>query len=384
MSTNNDLTYEYLTLEQLLKALSLRDLTDPKQGIHAMQQLISEAETAIQSLWSCYIQRLNANPIVPVYENYDALGYPDDGASRDSRYSRYVNKDLMLRTQTSSAVPAWLSSWRHYRPESLGLLSHGLVYRRDCIDRWHSAEPHQLDIWIVLPKSQASDEQILHDSIAALMGTLLPNHKVAISTSPHPYTQNGVQLDAIEQGNIDQGELVEIGECGNIDPALLDRNGWSSEHYTGLAMGLGLDRVLMLRKGIPDIRLLRDPEPRVQTQMQTLSPWQPVSRQPITGRDLSLVVDQHIDMDIIGDKVRLALEEQAEWLEDIQLVSRTAYQALPPVAIARLGIAEHQDNLLLRLVLRHPSQSLPTALANEIRNTVYLALNEGSQTHLAI
>lgn len=378
MSTNNGLTHDYLTHEQLISALSLRDLTNPKQGVHAMQQLISEAENAIQSLWSCYVQRVNANPIVPVYDNYDALGYPADGASRDSRYSRYVHDQLMLRTQTSSAVPNWLSSWQSHRPESLGLLSHGLVYRRDCIDRWHCAEPHQLDIWIILPKNQASDEQILHDSIAALMNTLLPKHKIEASTSPHPYTQNGVQLDAIEKG-----ELVEIGECGNIDPALLDRNGWSSDKYTGLAMGLGLDRVLMLRKGIPDIRLLRDAEPRVQLQMDSLSPWKSVSRQPITERDLSLVVDRSLDMDIIGDKVRLALKEQAEWLEDIKLVSRTSYRQLPKVAIERLGIEEHQDNLLLRLVLRHPSQSLPTAFANEIRNTVYLALNEGSQTHLA-
>ena len=365
--------HNYLTHEQLLSALSLRDLTNPKHGMHAMQQLISEAETAVAALWSCYLQRINANPIVPVYENYDALGYPVDGASRDVRYSRYVSDSLMLRTQTSSSVPTWLSSWRSLRPESLGIISHGLVYRRDCIDRWHCAEPHQLDIWIVMPKTQAEEDiEILNESIAALLKTLLPNHVVQQSKSPHPYTINGVQLDAIEGQN-----LIEVGECGNIDPDLLTRNGWSSDDYTGVAIGLGLDRVLMLRKGIPDIRLLRDPDPRIQQQMLDLSPWRPVSRQPKAERDISIVVNRDTDMDIIGDQVRLTLGEQAHWLEELQLLSRTEYQQLPKSAIERLGMTSTQVNLLLRINLRHPTRSVPTSLANELRNKIYLSLNQG-------
>ena len=365
--------HNYLTHEQLLSALSLRDLTNPKHGMHAMQQLISEAETAVAALWSCYLQRINANPIVPVYENYDALGYPVDGASRDIRYSRYVSDSLMLRTQTSSAVPTWLSSWQSLRPNSIGMISHGLVYRRDCIDRWHCAEPHQLDIWIVMPKTQAEEDiEILNESIAALLKTLLPNHIVQQSKSPHPYTINGVQLDAIEGQN-----LIEVGECGNIDPDLLTRNGWSSDDYTGVAIGLGLDRVLMLRKGIPDIRLLRDPDPRIQQQMLDLSPWRPVSRQPKAERDISIVVNRDTDMDIIGDQVRLTLGEQAHWLEELQLLSRTEYQQLPKSAIERLGMTSTQVNLLLRINLRHPTRSVPTSLANELRNKIYLSLNQG-------
>lgn len=365
--------HNYLTHEQLLSALSLRDLTNPKHGMHAMQQLISEAETAVAALWSCYLQRINANPIVPVYENYDALGYPVDGASRDIRYSRYVSDSLMLRTQTSSAVPTWLSSWQSLRPNSIGMISHGLVYRRDCIDRWHCAEPHQLDIWIVMPKTQAEEDiEILNESIAALLKTLLPNHVVQQSKSPHPYTINGVQLDAIEGQN-----LIEVGECGNIDPDLLTRNGWSSDDYTGVAIGLGLDRVLMLRKGIPDIRLLRDPDPRIQQQMLDLSPWRPVSRQPKAERDISIVVNRDTDMDIIGDQVRLTLGEQAHWLEELQLLSRTEYQQLPKSAIERLGMTSTQVNLLLRINLRHPTRSVPTSLANELRNKIYLSLNQG-------
>jgi phenylalanyl-tRNA synthetase beta subunit len=54
---------------------------------------------------------------------------------------------------------------------------------------------------------------------------------------------------------------------------------------------MGLDRALMLRKGIDDIRLLRSTEPRIAAQLFDLSPWRPVSCQPPVRRDLSIVVD---------------------------------------------------------------------------------------------
>lgn len=374
------MSIRYLSHDDLIRALSLRDLTNPQHGIHAMQQLIKEVQTVITSLLpSCYLQRLNPNPIVCVHDNYDALGYPTEGAARDTRYSRYIAQDLMLRTQTSSAVSNWLMSWQDQRPAWLGLLCHGLVYRRDCIDKWHSSEPHQLDIWLIMPKDQVNEDTILDETLHALVKTLLPEHTMQVTPSPHPYTKKGVQIDILTR----EGEQIEIGECGLIDPRLLEKHGWSNQACTGIAIGLGLDRVLMLRKGIPDIRLFQDPEPRVQSQMQTLAPWKPVSRQPITERDISIVVDNSMDMDILGDKVRETLKEKVDWVEDIKCLSKTAYSQLPESAQIRLGMSEEQDNLLLRLVLRHPSKSIPTALANDIRNQVYLALNEGSRTHLA-
>lgn len=363
----------------LIRALSLRDLTNPSSGIHAMQLLIDEIEQAVLSLWPCYLQRLNPNPIVPVHDNYDALGYPTDGAARDIRYSRYITEELMLRTQTSSAISNWLSSWRGNRPESLGLLVHGLVYRRDCIDRWHSAEPHQLDVWLINRKSHSNDDQTLANIIQTLLKCVLPNHKLALSKKLHPYTKNGIQIDAINSDN----EHIEIGECGDIAPKILDSHGWDSSHYGGVAIGLGLDRILMLRKGLPDIRLLREHNPRVQQQMLTLSPWQSVSNQPQTKRDISIVVQRTTDMDVIGDKVRTVLADKVDWLEEIILLEKTTYAELPDTAIHRLGITKEQENLLLRLIFRHPSKSLTTELANELRNQIYLAIHESPKHYLA-
>jgi phenylalanyl-tRNA synthetase alpha chain len=69
-------------------------------------------------------------------------------------------------------------------------------------------------------------------------------------------------------------------------------------------MGLGLDRLVMLVKGIDDIRLLRSTDPRVADQMGDLTPYRPVSSMPATTRDLSLAVAERLDAELLGDRVR--------------------------------------------------------------------------------
>ena len=380
-SQTTAITPSYISHTQLTNALNLRDLSDQQQGAHAMQRLIEEIEQVLMVLMpTLLIQRCQPKPLVCIRDNYDALGYPAEGAAREARYSRYLDNSHMLRTQMSSAMPSWLRSWRTKPTQPIAILHHGLVYRRDCIDRWHCPEPHQLDLWLITPKQQDSvsrDELWLRISHAVL-GRTLPKYSVERTATQHPYTENGEQLDI----KIGHREYIEIGEGGLINAQLLAQHGWDPEQYHGIALGLGLDRLLMLRKGIPDIRLLRDPEPRVQQQMQDLALWKAVSRQPKTERDLSLVVDSTLDMDLIGETVRETLGGQSQWVEELKLLSTTPYEQLPPAAQQRLGMQPHHVNQLLRIVLRHPTKSIPTQLANEIRNRVYLALNQGIH-HLA-
>jgi phenylalanyl-tRNA synthetase alpha chain len=92
----------YLTTAQLRQALNLRDLSDPADGPHAMQAITQGILDALAEEWNCEVIVHRQNPIVTVSENYDALHYPPDGASRDARYSRYVCDDTLLRTQTSA------------------------------------------------------------------------------------------------------------------------------------------------------------------------------------------------------------------------------------------------------------------------------------------
>lgn len=145
-------------------------------------------------------------------------------------------------------------------------------------------------------------------------------------------------------------------------------------------MGLGLDRLLMLVKGIPDIRLLREQDPRIAGQMLDLEPYRPVSAQPPVRRDMSLAVAEDLDPELLGDRVRTLLGGDADAVEQTEVLSQTAYDQLPAAALTRMGLRRGQKNVLLRLVLRHPSRSLTAAQANALRDRVYAGLHEGS-TH---
>ena len=143
-------------------------------------------------------------------------------------------------------------------------------------------------------------------------------------------------------------------------------------------MGIGLDRALMLRKGIDDIRLLRSTDERIATQLRDLEPYRPVSAQPAVRRDLSIAVAAETTAEELGDRVREALGRRADAVEAVVVVAETPAAALPQAAVERLGIASGQKNVLLRVVLRHPSRTLTDAEANTLRNDVYRAVHEGS------
>src|SRR4030095_2895821 len=94
-------TRTILTPDQLARDLALRDLTDPGQGRHAVQLLIDAAVATLARTWHCQVRRHHGPRVVTVEDNYDRLRVPPDAVSRDVRYTRYVEPDLMLRTHAT-------------------------------------------------------------------------------------------------------------------------------------------------------------------------------------------------------------------------------------------------------------------------------------------
>ncbi len=350
---------------ELIRALSLRDLTDPTTGPHAMQQLLA----AIYAALPAPIHEHRASPIVSVADNYDELGYPPDGAARDARYTRYVCATAMLRTQTSAMIPPLLRAIAP--PDDVVLACPGLVYRRDVIDRLHVGEPHQLDLWRIARRPL--NERDLDELIERVIAAALPGKRLRTQHATHPYTTHGRQIDVLVDN-----EWIEVGECGLAARRILDAAGLSYHH--GLAMGLGLDRLLMLRKGIDDIRLLRASDPRIASQLLDLAPYRPVSAMPPVRRDLSIVVEEPIDAEQLGDQVRAAID--TDLIERVELLSTTPYDELPAAARARLGIAPGQLNLLVRVTLRALDRTLTHDECNDLRDAIYTAIHRGAVQQL--
>ena len=305
----------YLTEDQLARALTLADLTDPGYGPHCMQQLVAGATGALRERWGCPVLVHRAGRVVAVADNYDALGYPPDGPARESRYTRYVDAGRLLRSQTSAAVPSALRTLASTAPDDVLVCAPGLVYRRDAIDRLHVGEPHQLDLWRVTERTMTPVD--LEAMIAAVVEALLPGAQWRALPASHPYTEGGREVEVLAEG-----EWVELLECGLAHPHVLAAGGLG--RHSGLAMGIGLDRAVMLRKGIGDIRLLRSDDPRVAIQMRDLDAYREVSAQPPARRDISIACAPGLTDEDIGDRVRGALSaEEAEWVEEVAVAART-------------------------------------------------------------
>ena len=365
----------YLSPAQLQAALGIRDLSDPGEGPHAIQVLIDRAVKALARAWSCEVRWCRGPKVVPVADNYDRLGYVPDAITREARYTRYVSTGQMLRSHSSVMVPPALRQLARDRlareaGDDVLLVCPGMAYRRDAIDWQHSGTPHQLDLWRIT--RQAMTDADLDGMISGLLGALVPELPYRQEPRTHPYTRRGRQVD-VRQGS----RWVEVWECGLAHPGVLAAAGLAGR--SGLALGMGLDRMLMLIKGIPDIRLLRSADPLIADQMRDLARYRPVSSMPPITRDLSVAVAEDEDEETLGDRVRDALGPEAPCVEEVRVLSATACDRLPAAAARRLGARPGQKNLLVRVVLRDLEKTLTNEAANSLRDRIYLAIHQGTE-----
>jgi phenylalanyl-tRNA synthetase alpha chain len=360
-----------LSPAELARALALRDLTDPSAGPHALQLVVDRLERALARAWGMPVRRSPGPRVVSVADNYDRLRYSADAAARDRRYSRYVGGGRMLRSHTTARIPALLDELAASPVPEILLSVPGVCYRRDVIDRRHVGEPHQLDLWRVRPDGGPLTEDDLEAMVGLVVTAVLPGASWRTVRGPHPYTLAGREIYVRHEGSD-----VEIGECGLAHPEVLAGCGLPSS-ASGLAMGLGLDRLAMLAKGMADIRLLRADDPRVAAQMTDLSAYREISRMPAARRDLSVAVAADLDPELLGDRIRELLGADAAAVEEVEVLSETGYAGLPHAARLRMGLRPGQKNVLLRVMLRDLARTLTSAQANALRDRIYAGLHEG-------
>ncbi|HXQ61756.1 MAG TPA: hypothetical protein VN796_05435 [Acidimicrobiales bacterium] len=360
-----------LTADQLDRDLSIRDLTDPAEGPHAIQRLVDGAVEGLASAWSCEVRWCRGPRVVPISDNYDCLGFEPDSITRDARYTRYVDGERMLRSHSSAMVPPALRGLvETTTADDVLLVCPGVVFRRDAIDWQHTGTPHQLDLWRITRRPMSDVD--MDEMISLLLGALAPSLSWRQVRRVHPYTRHGRQVDVWADDR-----WVEVWECGLAHPAVLGRAGLGSR--SGLALGMGLDRLVMLAKGVPDIRLLRSADDRVASQMLDLAPYRAVSDMPSVTRDLSIAVDADEDEETLGDKVRDALGPDASSVEEVVILSTTPCGLLPAAAQARLGARSDQTNVLIRVVLRDLERTLTDDEGNALRDRIYGAIHRGTE-----
>ena len=254
---------EELETEELGAALE-RDRADitlpgdayPLGALHPIRQIRQEMEDIFLALG----YRIADGPEVETeWHNFTALNTPEGHPARSSSDNFYIegHPDRLLRSQTS---PVQVRAMRS-EPPPIYLIAPGFVYRRDDIDATHSPMFQQME-------GLAVDEGL---TLAHLKGTMLHFARELLGADreiilqPHffPFTEPSVDVQVSYVDKAGRAGWLELAGAGMVDPNVLECCGIDSERYTGFAFGWGLDRIAMIRHGVPDLRMLFEGDLRV-------------------------------------------------------------------------------------------------------------------------
>lgn len=365
-----------ITKEELDRYLSVTDLSQDGSK-HAIRKVYDKIVAAIEetSPRSKILVR-RSSPITTIEDNYDNLLIPKNNIGRSSTYTHYVDDRHLLRTQTSAGIPPVLrelsvrDDW-----DDITVLVPGLVYRRDVADKKHVGQIQSLDVWRVVKTSSRSPvtQDTLTDVVKHIADAAAPGWSLRIESSPHPYTIGGREVNATHA----DGRDIEILECGLIGNDVLELAGLDPQVYSGWALGMGLDRLVMTLKDIPDIRYLRSNNSRIAAQMSDLEPYREVSMHPSITRDISYCVPSDYVEEDVSQAIMTALGDDLKILEEVEIMSRSGYKDLNKRARTNLGISNGMDNLLVRVTLRSLDGSISRSRAAEVYDKIYPLINHG-------
>ncbi len=197
------------------------------------------------------------------YYNFEALNIPKNHPARDTQDTFYINDNIVLRTQTS---PMQIRTMEKTKPP-IRIIAPGRVYRSDEVDATHSPLFHQIEGLVV-------DKGI---TMADLKGTLevfakrMYGEDTVVRFRPHhfPFTEPSAEMDMRcfkchgEGCSLCKGEgFIEILGCGMVHPKVLEECDIDPDVYSGFAFGIGLERIVMGRYKIDDMRLFYENDVR--------------------------------------------------------------------------------------------------------------------------
>ncbi len=191
------------------------------------------------------------------YYNFEALNIPKDHPARDTQDTFYINDNIVLRSQTSSVQVRVMENQK----PPIRVIAPGRVYRSDAVDATHSPVFHQIE-GLVIDKGITMGD--LKGTLETFMKTLYGNDAV-LRFRPHhfPFTEPSAEVDVScfvcggKGCRVCKGEgFIELLGAGMVHPKVLERCGIDTSVYSGFAFGLGLERIVMRRLNIDDMRHL--------------------------------------------------------------------------------------------------------------------------------
>jgi phenylalanyl-tRNA synthetase alpha chain len=210
--------------------------------------------------------------------NFDALNLGPDHPARtmqDTFWTEPADNGLVLRTHTSPVQARTMLS----RTPPIHVICPGRVFRTDEFDATHSPVFHQVEGLVV---DRGITMAHLRGSLDHMLGELFGEGiRTRFRPSYFPFTEPSAEMDmvcfvcrglspAVEVCRTCRGEgWIELGGCGTVNPRVLTACGVDPEIYTGFAFGFGIDRMLMFRHGVEDLRAMFEGDIRFSTAFGT-------------------------------------------------------------------------------------------------------------------
>ena len=235
---------------------------DPRTrgGLHPLSVIQYQIEDVFTSMG---FQNLDGPHIETEYFNFEALNTPADHPARDLQDTFYFEDGNVLRTHTSSIQ---IRGMKRLEPP-FKIIGPGKVFRCEKVDASHEATFHQLEGMMV-------DRDIKVAHLSYFLKELLSQvyrREIEIRLRPgfFPFVEPGFELDIaclICEGKgckvCKSLGWVELLGCGMVHPNVLRHGGIDPDEWSGFAFGMGLDRLVMSRYGIDDIRLIHSADLR--------------------------------------------------------------------------------------------------------------------------
>lgn len=201
--------------------------------------------------------------------NFELLNLPKNHPARDAQDTFYIEENIVLRTHTSPVQARTMLT----RKPPIRIVCPGRVYRADEVDATHSPVFHQMEGLVIDQDVTMSDLKGTLDAFAkALYGD---NVTTRFRPSFFPFTEPSAEVDLTCVNCHGKGcrvckgtGWIEVLGAGMVNPKVLDMCGIDSQKYSGFAFGVGLERIVMLRYGITDMRALYEGDVRFLSQFR--------------------------------------------------------------------------------------------------------------------
>ena len=226
----------------------------PRGRYHPITQIRREVEDVFLGLGYTVV---DGREVETTRYNFDGLNFPPGHPARSPLHSLFLDEQTVLRTETS---PSQIRTMEAQQPP-VYIVSLGRCYRRDTPDATHTPIFHQVEGLAVDEGITLADlEGTLDYLLRALFGA---ERRTEFRTHYFPFTEPSIEAyvschvcDGAGCSVCRHSGWIEVGGAGMVDPKLFEFVGYDAERYTGFAFGWGLERIAVLRHGLPDLREL--------------------------------------------------------------------------------------------------------------------------------